>query len=241
MKRQERIKGIFVTGTDTGVGKTVAAGAVAAFLRRRGVDVGVMKPISAGGISDSAFLKQCAAVEDSLELITPVCLRFPLAPFVAAKLEGRKIDFQKIARCFKELKRKHDFLVVEGVGGMEVPLTEKIAVADMAKRFGFPLVMVARLQLGTINHTVLSLHAARRRALPVRGVLFNETRPAAAQKGLAEKTNPSVIAQLGKVPVLGVLPFQPKVDVDRGMSGYVFPQLARGIDWERLVDGVPGK
>lgn len=231
------MRGLFVTGTDTGVGKTVVAGAIAADLCRRGVRVGVMKPVTCGGVSDAAFLKMAAGVEDALEIISPVQLRHPLAPWVAARLDGKKIDLKKINRAFKQLRRKYDFLIVEGVGGLLVPITKKMTVVEMARNLGFPLVIVSRLGLGAINHILLTLREARRQKLPVRGVLFNETSPG-IRRGLAAQTNPSVIAELGRVPVLGILPFQPGVDVAKGCAHFNLSQISRDLDWSQIIEGV---
>ena len=198
--------GIFITGTDTGVGKTVVAGMLAAQLRQRGVRVGVMKPIACGGWEDSALLKRCAGVDDRLEEITPVYFKAPLAPWPASRLERRKIDWKKLSTAYTRLRRKYDFLIVEGVGGLLVPLTATQSVPHLIRRFKLPVVVVARLGLGTLNHTLLTLAEARRQRQKVRGVVLNETTPAKGKK-LAEKTNPSLIRELGKVPVLAVVPY----------------------------------
>ena len=118
--------GIFITGTDTEIGKTVVAGGLAAALKAAGVNVGVMKPIASGGIErkghlvseDAIFLKGAAQVDDALDLINPICLRPPLAPSVAAAIEGVSIDLRQIDEAFAELCQRHEFIVVEGVGGL---------------------------------------------------------------------------------------------------------------------------
>ena len=116
--------GIFITGTGTEIGKTVIAGGLAAALKQVGTDVGVMKPISTGDTADAAFLKHAAQVEDALSLINPIHLRQPLAPSVAARIEGREIDLSSVETAFAELQQRYDFVIVEGVGGIAVPIRD---------------------------------------------------------------------------------------------------------------------
>ena len=141
-------KGIFVTGTDTEIGKTIISGGLAAALKASGVDVGVMKPIATGGqlsgpchregrakviSEDAIFLKHAAQVDDALELINPICLHHPLAPSVASKMEGVPIDLPKIEAAFDSLCKAHEFVIVEGVGGLAVPIQGNMLVADLAQ------------------------------------------------------------------------------------------------------------
>jgi len=206
-------KGIFITGTDTEVGKTVIAGGLAAALKASGVDVGVMKPIASGGVEyeggfvseDAIFLKDAAQVDDALELINPICLRHPLAPSVAAGLEGVTIDLRHVDAAFDYLCRQHEFIIVEGVGGIAVPIQGDFLVVHLAQRFGLPLLIVARPDLGTINHTLLTVAFARSFNLELYGIVLNGLRHETA--GLVEKTNPAEIARLTDVPILGVVPF----------------------------------
>ena len=178
--------GIFITGTDTEIGKTVVAGGVAAALKAGGVDVGVMKPIASGGVEhkgcivseDAIFLKHAAQVDDALDLINPICLRHPLAPSVAAEIEETSIDLRQIDEAFAELCQRHEFIVVEGVGGIAVPICENVFVADLAQRFQLPLLIVARPNLGTINHTVLTVEFARSYNLEICGIVLNASQEA---------------------------------------------------------------
>ena len=176
-----RMRGLFVTGTDTGVGKTLLACALAAWCRREGLDVGVMKPVATGAramptgrqargrrgaqrlVSDDAI--RLAAASDSNDpwaLITPVCFREPLAPWTAALRARRTIALEPILAAAQRLQRRHDVLIVEGVGGLLVPLTERLTVADLARRMGLPLVVAART-----NRSVLE----RLASAPVAGPL----------------------------------------------------------------------
>ena len=168
--------GVFVSGTDTGVGKTVVACALARGLRARGVDVGVMKPAETGVAKqpeDARALREAAGCDDPLERICPVQLSLPAAPSVAARAEDRAIDPKQLRECFGWLASRHEWMVVEGAGGLLVPLTDTTTMADLAAELGLPVLLVVRGALGTINHTRLSLEAIAARDLPLAGVVVS--------------------------------------------------------------------
>jgi dethiobiotin synthetase len=168
-------RGLFVTGTDTAVGKTVVACALLRALRRRGVDAVGMKPVETGvgpeGPLDAIALRDAAGSADPLELVCPQRYALPAAPSVAAAAEGRVVDLVGIEAAFRGLAARHDCVIAEGAGGLLVPLTETACMADLARSFSLPLLVVTRGRLGTINHTLLTLEAAHRRRLPVAGVV----------------------------------------------------------------------
>lgn len=169
--------GVFVTGTDTGVGKTVVGCAIAEMLRRRDIDVGVMKPIETGvgaqGPLDAIALAEAAGVDDPMERICPQRFELPAAPSVAAAREGRSVDLVAIRSAFVELRERHAFLLVEGAGGLLVPIAADYAMADLMGELGLPVLVVARGVLGTVNHTLLTLEAIERRRLPLAGVVIS--------------------------------------------------------------------
>jgi len=222
--------GVFVTGTDTGVGKSVVAGALAGALRRRGVDVGVMKPVQTGATRtangwdapDVRFLLRAADLDDPLALVCPVCLEAPLAPSVAAELENRTIHVPDILAAFRALAERHDWLVVEGAGGICVPITANYGMSDLARDMGLPLLIVARPSLGTINHTALTVHFARAAGLSIAGIVIGDY---PANPGLAERTSPAEIERLTGVPVLGLFAHDPGVDTDAGEPGGIVAQM----------------
>ncbi len=206
------MKGLFITGTDTGVGKTVVSGIIISLLKTTGYSVGAMKPIETGCLkrddilipSDGFFLKNVSHMDESVNHVTPVALEKPLAPMVAAEIDGIDIDLQRIWKIFNKLKERYDVIVVEGVGGIMVPLKRDYFVLDMARDFGFPVIVVSRPTLGTINHTLLTVNYALEHGLDVRGVIINYSGP--SQGDIAEETNPGVISELSPVPLLGVVP-----------------------------------
>lgn len=170
-------RGWFVTGTDTGVGKTVVSCTIARELRARGIDVGVMKPaetgVEAAGPLDAIALREAAGVDDPLELICPQTFALPAAPTIAAEAEGREVDAHAIRNAWRELAARHERMIVEGAGGLLVPIWKNATMADLAEELGLPLLIVARASLGTINHTLLSVEAAERRGLDVAGVVIS--------------------------------------------------------------------
>jgi dethiobiotin synthetase len=170
-------RGVFVTGTDTGVGKTVVACAIAEALRRRGIDVGVMKPIETGvgaqGPLDAIALAEAAGVDDPMDLVCPQRFELPAAPNIAAAREHRSVDVSAIRTAFLELRERHSFLLVEGAGGLLVPITHDYAMVDLMAELRLPILVVARGALGTVNHTLLTLEAIERRGLPLAGVVVS--------------------------------------------------------------------
>ncbi len=233
--------GIFITGTDTEIGKTVVAAGLAAALKAAGVNVGVMKPIASGGVEhkghivseDAIFLKSAAQVDDALDLINPICLRHPLAPSVAAEIEGVSIDLRQVDDAFAQLCQKHEFIVVEGVGGIAVPICEEMLVANLAQRFQLPLLIVARPNLGTINHTVLTVEFARSCNLKLRGIVLNASRE--ESKGLAEETNPKEIARLTDLPILGTVPFDERLQGNTPHPDFLSQFIGEHIDWRSVL------
>jgi len=174
-----RARGFFVSGTDTGVGKTVVACALVRAMRRRGLDTGVMKPIETGvgaeGPLDAQALRSAAAATEPLEEICPQSFPLPAAPTVAAASEGREVDMGAIRDAFARLRRRHEWLVVEGAGGLLVPAARDLSMADLCRELGLPLLVVGRAALGTINHTLLTLEAAEARRLPLAGVVISHS------------------------------------------------------------------
>lgn len=206
-------KGFFITGTDTGVGKTVVAGAVIKVMHSFGVNAGAMKPVESGcgreGNTlipyDGTFLKQAAHMEDSIKLVTPYCYENPLAPFAAAQIEGKPVLIEQIKKAYYKLYKNHEAIVVEGVGGLMVPLNRDYYVVDLAKELALPLLIVAKPGLGTINHTLLTANYALEAGLEVAGIIINYSRP--PENSLAEKTNPQILKDICPVPVIGVFPY----------------------------------
>jgi dethiobiotin synthetase len=201
-------RGIFVTGTDTGVGKSLVAAALARMLTDRGSKIGVMKPVetgvtNTGGLGpDAALLKWAANSSQSDEQICPYRLHTPLAPAVAASQEQVRINYSSLLEQARLTIDSHDFTIIEGAGGLMVPLAGGLLMADFAQALMLPLLVVCRPGLGTINHTLLTLFAAKSMGLPVAGYLINNMPPI---KSAAEETVAHSLASLTSDELLGVL------------------------------------
>lgn len=201
-------RGLFITGTDTGVGKSLVAAALAKMLTDRGINVGVMKPVETGvtdpeGLGpDAALLKWAANSSQSDQQICPYRLRDPLAPAVAASREQVRINYSSLLEQAQLTIDSHDFTIIEGAGGLMVPLAGGLLMADFAQALKLPLLVVCRPNLGTINHTLLTLFAAKSMDLPVAGYLVNNMPPI---KTVAEETIGHSLASMTSDELLGIL------------------------------------
>jgi len=221
-------RGCFVSGTDTGVGKTLVGRALVHALRARGVDVGVLKPIETGvgdaGPGDAIALRDAACVSDSLDDVCPQRFALPAAPTVAAAAENRCVDLSAVQLAFARIVARHEFVVVEGAGGLLVPAAEGVTMADLAARLALPVIVVARAALGTINHTLLTLEAAAARGLEVLGVVISH---ADGELSQADRANLGALRDalgariVGEIPPLaaGADPPPDAIDVDVFLAG----------------------
>jgi dethiobiotin synthetase len=199
------VRGLFVTATDTGVGKTTVACALVAAWARRGRRVAVMKPCETGGGDDAERLVRASGRALDLARVRPYAFALPASPAVAAAAAGARIGFGALVDGCRALADEADAVVVEGAGGLLVPLDERRLMADLAVALGLPLLIVARPSLGTVNHTLLTLEAARRRGLLVAGVVLSHAAPGAG--GPDEPSNPTAIAHHGDARLCGTLPY----------------------------------
>ncbi|HUS46796.1 MAG TPA: dethiobiotin synthase [Phycisphaerae bacterium] len=250
------LRGLFVTGTDTEVGKTLIAGAIARSLARRGHNVEVFKPVATGcrrrreGLvsEDAVFLAACVDSRRMLSDIAPVRYSSALAPNVAAEREGRAVDLALIFDAYRRLAADDPGVVVEGIGGLLCPITDEFWVAHLARLLALPVVIVARSGLGTINHTLLTLHAARSAGLNVAGVVMNryliEPPKAGAKQGdslhtrgdsdLAMHTNPAQIEQRGQTKVLALVHEDAENSVAKACIAPGTQAAIDSVDWHRV-------
>ncbi len=212
-------KGYFITGTDTGVGKTVVTALLASALSKRGLRVGVMKPVETGCPregdrlvpQDSLFLRQVSGCTAPQELVTPYTFAEPLAPAIAAQLAGSTIEMKHIRRCYEQLLAEYDIVLVEGAGGLLVPLTAQFSMHDIAVELNLPVLVVACNRLGAINHTLLTVTVAHERS-QVLGIVLNHIQ--APGNDLAMQTNADALRRWGKAPLFGQVPYMPIVTVE---------------------------
>jgi len=207
-------RGIFITGTDTGVGKTLITSALVVALTQRGIDIGVMKPIETGvsraakAQSDGARLRSTAGSHDPMAEVCPYVFRLPVTPLSAARAEGTTVRVATIIRAFCALRQKHDLMAVEGVGGVYVPITSSLNISDLIYRMKLPAVVVGQSGLGGVNHALLTLHTLRRRKIPIVALVLTQRRPVQTNTArLQERSTVSLLRRLAKVPVVGPLPY----------------------------------
>ncbi|HKY70404.1 MAG TPA: dethiobiotin synthase [Nitrospira sp.] len=208
--------GVFVTGTDTGVGKTLVTAALSLGLKRLGRSVGVMKPIETGITpsrvhhSDAARLRAVVENEETLGAICPYQFQAPVAPLGAARVERRTIDPAVVRQVYRLLASRYHYMVVEGIGGVRVPITTKTDVMDLIVGLKLPAVVVGRAGLGGINQALLTIDALRRRRIPIVALVLNRTEPVrSALMRLQEKTTIEALRNQAGVPVLGPLGYEP--------------------------------
>lgn len=203
-------KTIFVTATDTDVGKTMVCGLLLDFFRRRSVKAGYQKWASTGDAENPADLAASLKMADIkhdpalLDLQVPYRFSFPASPHLAAERENRKIDPNIIINAYQEMAARYEVLIVEGVGGLLVPLNRDLLLADLLARLKPPTIIIARSGLGTINHTLLTIEALRSRQIPVAGVIFTD---GADVNEVLVRDNLKTIGEIGRIEVLGRLPY----------------------------------
>lgn len=206
------VRGVFVTGTGTGVGKTFVACGLARALAMRGHDVGVLKPVATSSRSDIRQLLASSQIHSNkkqtvarLEDVNPIFFREPLAPWVAAQRKTAALSITKIKSAFQKIAEQHEFVIVEGIGGVMVPLTRNYFVLDLIKDLALPALVTADAGLGTINHTLLTVNALHQRKIKIIGIVLNGWQG----KSIAEHTNPNAIQELTGIKTT-VLPWKPK-------------------------------
>jgi len=232
------VRGIFVTGTDTDVGKTHVACGLARAWRAQGRSVGVMKPAETGvpegtGLGpDARALVAAAGSDDPVDQVCPFRLAPPASPLAAARAEGVELSLARIEEAFTALAERHAVLVVEGAGGWAVPYASGVDTAEVARACGLPVVVVARRGLGTVNHTRLTVDAVRRAGLEVAAVVLNDPAGEAGPGDASRGGNGALIAELTGAWVFEGLP-------GRGGAGAeaAFDALAQGLAAGR---GAPG-
>lgn len=215
-------RGLFITATDTGVGKTVVVAALALALKQKGVNVAVMKPIESGlhpshqETSDAERLRALVMPTQSLETVCLYRLAYPLAPLAAARLAGVTVDFCSITSAFNELSKHHDLTLVEGVGGVMAPLSPENTVRDLIRVLGLPSLLIGRTGLGGINHILLALEALQTHNIGVVGIVFNhsEREPDSDNQKLQHHSTIELVRELRDVPVFGPLKFEKECQHD---------------------------
>jgi dethiobiotin synthetase len=221
------VKGVFVTGTGTGVGKTVVCGLLAGFLRTRGMRVTTQKWVETGGTdgpSDIDVHRRLMggpgpAPEPPPADRRPYRFSLPASPHLAAAHEGRRVDPAVLEAAYRRLEGTHDAVLVEGAGGFLVPLSEELLTGDLVARIGLPVLVVAANRLGCVNDALLTVEAVRRRGIPLLGLVFNRLPgEGGGTRAEAQADNPRIVAEISRAPVLGEVP--PLPDPARGAEAF---------------------
>ena len=220
-------KGYFISGTDTGVGKTVVTACMLAFYRKHSINTGIMKPIETGvdpncsseANSDAKFLLTVSGNQDTLEEVCPIRLKPTAAPLQAARMQNQSLNIDSILENFHKLQRKYDQVLVEGIGGLLVPLKADYLVSDLIKEMQLPLIIVSRFSLGTLNHTLLTLKVAQAATIEIAGIILNHSgnRPLSGVE-LGQK---SLIEELSGVPVIGQCPYLSSISAEQFNNKFV--------------------
>lgn len=218
-----RPRGVFITATDTGVGKTLVASALAACLTQQGIDVGVMKPVETGVSrsgkfqSDGGRLQRAAGNYDSIAEVCPYAFQLPVAPLSAAEAEGKTVRPTTIMRVFLTLHQKHTLIVVEGAGGIYTPITNIFSMLDLIYNMKLPAIVVGQSGLGGVNHALLTLNALRLRHIPIVALVLNQLHPPRTKTTrVQEQSTVNLLRRLAGVPVVGPLPYN--VTVNRNLD-----------------------
>lgn len=246
------LPGVFVTATDTGVGKTLICGAIARSLRSHrslrsgGKLVEVFKPAASGcrktpaGLvsEDSEFLAWAAESRRTLAQITPLRFGPHLAPNIAAARTNCPVNLNTIFDAYSAMQNQADVFVVEGIGGLLCPISDSFWVIHFAKMTALPMVIIARPELGTINHTLMTIHAARSAGIKVAGIIINRYKPdpnCSDDSVIAMQTNPQQISELGNVPILAVVPDDPASSVTDAKIGPDTQFAIDSVDWNKII------
>ena len=232
-------KGLFITGTDTGVGKTFVAAGLARCLREQGIRPGVLKPVETGCSlrkgrripRDGAFLRHMAGATEPLDEIVPYRLAAPLAPQVAAEREGVRIRIDRIHRAFRRISSRYDCTLVEGAGGILVPVTRKYSMVHLIEQLRLPVLLVGRIGLGTLNHTLLTLYYLAQHGIAVAGIVLNDPD---GRRDLAARSNPSTLEQWSAVPILGNIPYGKGIRTTRAFGDEIARRFARYVQLDRI-------
>jgi len=230
------MRGVFITGTGTGVGKTAIAAGLAWALRKREINVGVMKPFATADrvfskkyrSRDTAMLARAAGSSEPDNELNPFFYLIAASPLMASQTRNElPVDIVEASRSLERLASKHDFVIVEGIGGIMVPLTKNEYVADFAKHIGLPVVIVSQPIIGTLNHTLLTVMACQKFGLNVKGIIINKM---PKKPSIIEQKTPEAIEKLSGVPVLGTLLFS-----KGGNYATIGTNLEKKIGLDRLL------
>lgn len=227
------LKSLFITGTDTDVGKTYVAAGLAVTLRKIGVNVGVMKPFAAGTAQKKGFksedveiLSKAAQVNDPENLVNPQFFPIPASPYTAWKTLKIKPKTSTVLSSFKRLSKLHEMILVEGMGGVMTPITDDYYITNLIKDMKIPAVIVTRTKVGTVNHTLMTVKMCEKYRIPIRGIIINDF----DSGGYKTKELARDLKNLSKIPILGSIPF-----IDDLSDSSLYKIFKKSIDFKLLL------
>jgi len=227
------MKSLFITGTDTDVGKTYVAAGLAVTLRKMGIDVGIMKPFAAGTpqkkgykSEDVEILSRAAKVSEPEELMNPQFFKMAASPYTASKNLKVKVRVNSVLSNFKKLSKLHSMLLVEGMGGIMTPILKNYFVTDLIKEMKLPAVIVTRTRIGTVNHTIMTCKMCEKYKIPIKGIIINNF----DSGGYQVKDLKRDLQSLTGVPILGIIPFIENLSDDS-----LYMNFKKNIDINYLI------
>jgi len=227
------MKSLFITGTDTDVGKTYVTAGLAVTLRKMGIDVGIMKPFAAGTPQKKGFksedveiLSRAAQVSDHEDLMNPQFFKMAASPYTASKSLNVKVKVKSVLSWFKKLSKLHSMLLVEGMGGIMTPILKNYFVTDLIKDMKIPAVIVTRTKIGTVNHTIMTCKMCEKYKIPIKGIIINNF----DSDGYTVKTLKRDLQSLTGVPILGTIPF-----IDNLSDDSLYKNFKKNVDMNSLI------
>jgi dethiobiotin synthetase len=227
------LKSLFITGTDTDVGKTYVTAGIAVTLRKMGVDIGIMKPFAAGTPQKKGFksedveiLSQAAQVSDTENLMNPQFFKMAASPYTASKSLKVKVKVESVLSSFKKLSKIHEMLLVEGMGGIMTPILKNYFVTNLIKEMKIPAVIVTRSKVGTVNHTIMTCKMCEKYKIPIKGIIINNF----DSGGYQVKTLKRDLQSLTGVPILGTIPYIENLSDDS-----LYKNFKKNIDMKSLI------
>ncbi len=224
---------LFITGTDTDVGKTYVAAGLAVALRKMGIDVGIMKPFAAGTPQKKGFksedveiLSRAAQVSDPEYLMNPQFFKMAASPYTASKSLKVKVRVNSVLTNFKKLSKLHSMLLVEGMGGIMTPILKNYFVTNLIKDMKLPAVIVTRTKIGTVNHTIMTCKMCEKYKIPIKGIIINNF----DSDGYTVKTLKRDLQSLTGVPILGTIPYIENLSDDS-----LYKNFKKNIDMNFLI------
>ncbi|WP_427337796.1 dethiobiotin synthase [Caloranaerobacter sp. DY30410] len=232
-------KGLFIVGTDTDVGKSVITAGLVYILRKNGINACSFKAVQSGGIiengrlisGDTVLVKKVCNLEEDENLMNPYCLKIPVSPHLAAKIEGIEISKKKILDTYRKLSQKYEYIIAEGSGGIIVPIIEnRYFIYDLIKDLNLPIIIVSRADVGTINHTVLTVKFAESIGLDIKGIIINRY-----TGKIHERDNIETIKNITKKEILAVIDNIKDFDFNSNNFESLKSEFEKKIDADRIL------